>query len=66
MLTDGDKRYMQKPLGSKKLKLRPTVRRSVCLGVGLPSGAQDQIFVFFLIIAGFLMWGTLCDERTSL
>jgi hypothetical protein len=28
---------------------------AVCLGVGLPSGAHDQIFVFCLMIAVFLM-----------
>jgi hypothetical protein len=34
----------------------------VCLCVGLPSGAHDQIFVFCLTIAGFLMWGALSEE----
>jgi hypothetical protein len=49
-----------------EVKLRPMASRPVCLGVGLPSGPHDPIFVFCLIIAGFLMWGTLSDERTSL
>jgi hypothetical protein len=49
-----------------EVKLRPTVSRPVCLCVGLPSGAHDQIFVFFLTIAGFLMWDTLSDERMGL
>jgi hypothetical protein len=44
-----------------EVNLRPTVSRPVCLGVGLPSGAHDQIFVFCLMIAGFLMCGTLSD-----
>jgi hypothetical protein len=38
-----------------EVNLRPTVSRSVCLGVGL------QIFVFSLTIVGFLMWGILSD-----
>jgi hypothetical protein len=37
-----------------KVTLRPTVSRPVCPGVGLPSGAHDQIFVFCLTTAGFL------------
>jgi hypothetical protein len=37
-----------------------------CLGVGLSCGARDQIFVFCLLIAGFLMWGTLSGERMGL
>jgi hypothetical protein len=32
----------------------------------LTSGEFDQTFVFCLTIAGFLMWGTLSDERTGL
>jgi hypothetical protein len=32
----------------------------------LPSGAHDQIFVFCLTTVGFLMWGTLSDERMGL
>jgi hypothetical protein len=39
-----------------ELNLLPTVSRPVYLGVGLPS-AHDQIFVYCLTIAGFLMWG---------
>jgi hypothetical protein len=48
--------------------LRPMVGRSVCLGVGLPSGAQDQILSLSLslTIAGFLMCSTLSDERMGL
>jgi hypothetical protein len=49
-----------------EVNLRPTVSRPVCLGVGLLSGAHDQIFVFCLTIAGFLMCGTLSDERMGL
>jgi hypothetical protein len=47
-----------------EVNLRPTVSRR--LGVGLLSGAHGQIFVFCLTIAGFLMCGTLSDERTGL
>jgi hypothetical protein len=50
----------------EEVNLRPKVSRPVCLGVGLPSGAHDQIFVFCLTIAGFLMCGTLSDERMGL
>jgi hypothetical protein len=51
---------------SEDINLRPTVSWPVCLGVGLPSGAYDQIFVFCLTMAGFLMWGTPSDERMGL
>jgi hypothetical protein len=44
-----------------EVNLRPTVSRPVRPGVGLPSGAHDQIFAFSLTIAGFLMWSTLSD-----
>jgi hypothetical protein len=48
-------------ISSVKLKLKLND-----LGVGLPSGAHDQIFVFNLTIAGFLLWGALSDERMRL
>jgi hypothetical protein len=45
-----------------EVNLRSTVSRSVWLGVELPSGVHDQIFVFSLTIKGFLdvrhpLWG---------
>jgi hypothetical protein len=46
--------------------LRPTVSQPVCLNAGLPSGAYDQIFVFCLTVAGFLMWAALSDDRKDL
>jgi hypothetical protein len=49
-----------------EVNLRPTVSRPVHLGAGLPSGAHDQIFVFCLTIVGFLMCGTLSDEKMGL
>jgi hypothetical protein len=49
-----------------EVNLRPTVSRPVCLGVALPSGAHEQIFVFCLIIAGLLMWDTLSDKIIGL
>jgi hypothetical protein len=49
-----------------EVNLRSTVSRSVCLGVGLPYGDNDQIFVFSLKIADFLMLGTLSDARMGL
>jgi hypothetical protein len=49
-----------------EVNLRPTVSRPVCLGIRLPSGACDQIFVFRLTVAGFLMEGYLPDERMGL
>jgi hypothetical protein len=49
-----------------EVKLRLTISRPVCLGVELPSEAYDQIVVFCLTVAGFLLWGTLSDERMDL
>jgi hypothetical protein len=49
-----------------EVNLWPMVSLPVSLGVGLPSGDYDQIFVFRLTVADILMWGTLSDERTSL
>jgi hypothetical protein len=46
--------------------LRPTVSQLVYVGVGLPSVAHDQIFVFRLTVAGFLMWDALTDEGMGL
>jgi hypothetical protein len=40
-------------------------RQSVCLGVGLSSGAQGRIFVLCLSIEGSLMRGALSDERIN-
>jgi hypothetical protein len=34
--------------------------------IGLSSGDHHQIFVFCLTIVGFLIWGTLFDERMGL
>jgi hypothetical protein len=44
-----------------EVKLRP-----FCLGVVLPSEAHDQIFVFCLTVAGFLLWSALSDKRMGL
>jgi hypothetical protein len=49
-----------------KIMLLPTVSRPVYLGVKHPSGAQDQDFCYRQTVAGLLMWGALCDERTTL
>jgi hypothetical protein len=48
-----------------EVNLQPTVSQPVCLGVVLPSGTLEQIFVFCLTIADFLLWGALPDERTD-
>jgi hypothetical protein len=48
------------------VKLRPTVSGPVYRGVRHLPGAHDQIFVFWLTIAGVLMWGGLSDERMDL
>jgi hypothetical protein len=49
-----------------EVKLRPTISRPVCFGVGLPSGDHDQVFVSFLTFPGFLLWGSLSDLRIGL
>jgi hypothetical protein len=49
-----------------EVKLRPKISRPIYLGVGLPSGAHDQIFVLCLTIAGSLLWVTFSDERMGL
>jgi hypothetical protein len=33
------------PIFEVEVHFEPTVSRPVCLGVGLPSGAHDQIFL---------------------
>jgi hypothetical protein len=49
-----------------EVKLRPMVNRLVYLGIGPPSGVHDLIFVFWLTVASFLLWGALSDERMCL
>jgi hypothetical protein len=49
-----------------EVKLRPTNSRPVYLGAGFPFVTHDQIFLFCLITACFLMLGTLSDERMGL
>jgi hypothetical protein len=51
---------------SLSLMLRPTVSRSVCLGMKHPSGAYGQIFYYCQTVAGLWMWGALSDDRTGL
>jgi hypothetical protein len=46
--------------------LRPTVSRSVYLGIKHRSGAYDQIFYHRQTFAGLLMWDSLSDESTGL
>jgi hypothetical protein len=65
-----DQLYLQ-ALGSDnflevEVKLRLMVSRPVCFGVRLSSGAHDQIFVFGLTIAGFLMWDAFSDVTMDL
>jgi hypothetical protein len=40
-----------------EVNLLPTVSRPVCLGVGLPSGTHEQVFVFCLDDCGFFYVG---------
>jgi hypothetical protein len=51
---------------SLSLMLRPTVSRSVCLGVKHPFGAYDQIFITCVTITVLYLWGALSDERSGL
>jgi hypothetical protein len=37
--------------------------QSASLGISLPSGEDDQIFVFCMTTAGFLMWDALCSNN---
>jgi hypothetical protein len=46
--------------------LRPTISRSVCLGIRRPPGAQDHIFITVRQLQVSLMWGPLSDERKGL
>jgi hypothetical protein len=66
--TSLDTEHCGRVLGVDKVevKLRPTVSRSVCLGIGLPSGADDPILVFCLTVADILRWSALSDERMDL
>jgi hypothetical protein len=53
--------------GNLKLNLKLSYdRQSAIQSLGLPSGAHDQIFVSFLTIASFVLWGALSDERKGL
>jgi hypothetical protein len=49
-----------------EVNLRPTVSRSVCLGAGIPSGDNNQIFFFCLTIAAFLILDILSDKKMGL
>jgi hypothetical protein len=46
--------------------LRPTVSRPVCLGIKHPSGPYNKIIITVTTVAGLLMWGALCEEKTGL
>jgi hypothetical protein len=46
--------------------LRPTVSRSVSLGIKHLSGARDKIIISVKTVAGLLMWGALSHERVGL
>jgi hypothetical protein len=65
-LLDNPEEEKKKKRKKKRKKLRPTVNRPVYLGVGLQSGAHDQIYFSVLTIVGFLMCGALTDKRMDL
>jgi hypothetical protein len=46
-----------------EVKLRLMVSRPAYLGVGLPSGTHDQMLFFVFTVVGFMMCGTLSEER---
>jgi hypothetical protein len=50
-----------------KVILRPTVCRSVRLGIRNPPGTRDQFFPFsiFFTVKGSLIWGALSDEKSG-
>jgi hypothetical protein len=51
-----------------KVILRPTLCRSVHLGIRHPPGTRDQFFPildFFWTFSGLLMWGALSNEKSD-
>jgi hypothetical protein len=49
-----------------EVKLPPTISLPVCLGVGFPSVAHDQVFVFGFTIESFSLWSALSNEEEDL
>jgi hypothetical protein len=63
LLSSNGCRKLQTPV---EVNLRPMVGQPACHGVGLPSGAHEQIFVCCLKFTGCLMWDSLSEERVGL